>query len=99
MFRDRISLVAKTALVFLNNKLLFLLLFTLLGLCFVRYLYLRFFTLGSIPDSFPWVGVRGDGFFSRARATWLSITKTREFLEEGYYKVRVSQFDSPSTSF
>jgi hypothetical protein len=71
---------------FFNKQLVAIPVVGLLIICFLRYLYLRFFTRGTVPDNFPWVGVNGDGF-SRSKATWLSITKTRELLEEGYYKV------------
>ena len=56
---------------------------------FAYYVFLRLFSRAALPDVLPWVGVGDDigGFFSRARATLMSVTNTREMLQEGYYKV------------
>ena len=50
------------------------------------YIHSRLFSKASLPDGLPWVGAEGHAL-SRARAMLLSIVKTRQFLEEGYYKV------------
>ncbi|KAI9769616.1 MAG: hypothetical protein M1839_003618 [Geoglossum umbratile] len=53
------------------------------------YIHSRLFSQASLPDGLPWIGAEGTAF-SRARAVLLSVVKTRQFLEEGYYKVYIS---------
>jgi hypothetical protein len=54
---------------------------------FVRYVWTRFISRGSVPELLPWAGVEDDGFFSIARATLRSFLNTRDLLQEGYHKV------------
>ena len=53
----------------------------------LSYIHSRLFSQASLPDGLPWIGAEGHAL-SRARAMLLSIVKTRQLLEEGYYKVR-----------
>jgi hypothetical protein len=52
-----------------------------------RYIYTRLLSRCSLPEILPWVGVKDDGYLSRARATFLSFLHTRDLVQEGYSKV------------
>jgi hypothetical protein len=60
----------------------------------LSYIHSRLFSQASLPDGLPWIGAEGHAL-SRARAMLLSIIKTRQFLEEGYYKVRFLSCPTP----
>ncbi|KAH0564835.1 hypothetical protein GP486_001771 [Trichoglossum hirsutum] len=51
----------------------------------LSHIHSRLFSRASLPDELPWVGAKGSAL-SRAKAVLLSVVKTRQYLEEGYYK-------------
>lgn len=54
----------------------------------VYVVYVKLTSKPLLPKHVPWVGRRSE-LFSKSRANLRSFTKTRELLDDAYYKVRV----------
>ncbi|KAE8446318.1 hypothetical protein EG329_012065 [Mollisiaceae sp. DMI_Dod_QoI] len=70
---------------FLSIGLISFFLATVLTVVTLQYVYSRFFSRHSIPESIPWV-LQPNGYFSRARITFESFLHTRDLVLDGYHK-------------
>ena|SRR2546423_9434195 len=57
--------------------------------CCLLHTWQKVFSLGGIPKTIPWAGIKDveNGPLSRARATLRSFFSMRELIQEGYNKV------------